>query len=142
MSAIRRSTDGGMEYAERAQMKAFRQFGIVILLLVSYLTPAMACMVSDVQMNAEERACCQAMQNHCEQMGMPASHSCCQKLPHSTLDKALVTKATNDQPVVVAVVWLAACTWLRPALVSAEQINRSDDSPPQFPPGSSSVLRI
>lgn len=123
-------------------MKAFRQFSIVILLLASYLTPAMACMVSDVQMNAEERACCQSMQNHCERMGMPASHGCCQKSPHSALDKALITKATNSQLVAVAPVWLTACEWLQPSLVAAEQINWSDDSPPQFPPGSNSVLRI
>lgn len=123
-------------------MKAFRQFGIVILLLASYLTPAMDCMVSNVEMNPEERACCQAMQNHCEPMGMPASHGCCQKAPHSALDNALVTKATNNQPVAVAVVWLTACEWLQPSILAAEQINGSDHSPPQFPPGSNSVLRI
>ena len=123
-------------------MKAFRQFGIVILLLVSYLTPAMACMVSDVQMNAEERACCRIMHGQCEQMGMPASHGCCQKAPHSALDKALVTKTTNNHPVVVAVVWLMTHEWLQPSVISAERINRAGNSPPQFPPGSNSVLRI
>jgi hypothetical protein len=123
-------------------MKAFRQFGVVILLLVSYLTPAMACMVSNVRMNAEERACCQAMQNRCEQMGMPASHDCCQKAPQSTLDKALVTETTNYHPVTVAVVWLTAYEWLQPSLATGERITRPDDSPPQFPSGSNSVLRI
>ena len=123
-------------------MKAYRQFGIVILLLVSYLTPAMACMVSDVQMNAEERACCRAMHNQCEQMGMPASHGCCQKAPHSALDRALVTKATNYHPVVVAVAWLAAYECLQPSVICAEPINRADYSPSQSPPGSNSILRI
>jgi hypothetical protein len=37
-----------------SEVRSFRQLSIVVLLLVSYLTPAMACMVSDVQMNAEE----------------------------------------------------------------------------------------
>jgi hypothetical protein len=64
-------------------MKAARQFGIVILFLVSYLAPAIACMASNVPMNAEERACCRAMKNQCEQMGMAASHGCCQKTPLS-----------------------------------------------------------
>lgn len=123
-------------------MKGFRQFGIVILLLVSYLTPAMACLVSDAQMNAEEHACCQAMLNQCEQMGMPSSHGCCQRVPHSALDRALVTKATKDHRIAVAVVWLADCERLQPSLVAAERNNRPDDSPPQFPPGSNSVLRI
>ena len=84
----------------------------MILLLVSYLTPAMASMVSEVQMSADERTRCQAMQNRCEQMGMPASHGCCQKASHSALDKALVTKATNNQPVAVAIVWLMPCEWV------------------------------
>src|ERR1700740_1770988 len=109
-------------------MKAFRQFGFVILLLVSYLTPAMACMVSDVQMNAEERACCQAMQNRCEQMGMPASHSCCQNAPHSALDKALVTRATNYHLIAVAAACLAFSDWFQPSLVTGKWINRPDCS--------------
>lgn len=123
-------------------MKAFRQFGIVMLLLASYLTPAMACMVSDVQMNAEERACCRMMHGQCEQMGMPASHSCCQKAPHSGLDKALVTKATSYHPVAAAVAFQTVSQWLQPSLATAEWVKRPDYSPPQFSPGSGSVLRI
>jgi hypothetical protein len=123
-------------------MKAFRQFGIVIMLLVSYLAPAMACMFPGAQMTAQERACCRMMHDQCEQMGMTASHDCCQKAPHGALDKALVTTATNYHPIAVAVVWLTAYEWLQPSLVGAERINRPDYSPPQFPPGSNSVLRI
>jgi len=123
-------------------MKAVRQFGIVILLLVSYLTPAMACMVSDVQMNAEERACCRAMQNQCEQSGMPASHGCCQKAPHSTLDNALATKAATYHPVAVAAIWLTASEWSYPTAAAAGRVEHTDYSPPQSPPGSISVLRI
>ena len=73
---------------------------------------------------------------------MPASHGCCQKTPHSVLDKALVTKAASYHPVTAAVVWLTAYEWLQPSLVTGERITRPDDSPPQFPPGSNSVLRI
>lgn len=123
-------------------MKSFRQFGITVLLLVSYLTPAMACMISDVRMNAEERACCRMMHDQCEQMGMPASHGCCQKAPHSALDLALLSKVTTSQPPAVAVVWVTISEWVRPSLFTVEWMNRPDDSPPQFPPGSNSVLRI
>lgn len=123
-------------------MKSLRQFGITVLLLVSYLTPAMACMISDVRMNAEERACCRMMHDQCEQMGMPASHGCCQKAPHSAPDHALVSKATTSQPTAVAVVWVAISESVRPSLFTVEWMNRPDDSPPQFPPGSNSVLRI
>lgn len=131
-----------IDYPEGAYMKSFRQFGVLILLLVSYLTPAMACMVSDLQMSSEERACCHAMQNHCGQMRMPASHGCCQKAPHSAADKALLAMATNVHPMAVAVAWLGSCAVLQPSFTTADWAYRPDYSPPQFPPGASSVLRI
>lgn len=123
-------------------MKSARQLGIVLLLLVSYLTPAMACMVSDVHMNAEERACCRAMKNQCEQMGMQSSHGCCQKAPQSAQDNALATNATTYHPVVVATVWLAVSDWFHPVLIAGDWSEHPDYSPPQSPPGSISVLRI
>lgn len=123
-------------------MKAARQFGIVLLLLVSYLTPAMACMVSNVQMNAEERACCRAMKNQCEQMEMPASHSCCQKTPRSIHDSALDTKAVSYHQVAVAVIWLSAAEWPDLNPVATGLAEHADYSPPQSPPTSISVLRI
>src|ERR1700757_1242831 len=130
-----------LAYPSYEGMKAARQLGIVILLLVSYLTPAMACMVSDVQMNAEERACCRAMKNHCEQMGMPASHGCCQKTPKSAQDNALDTKAVNYHPVALAVDWLSTTDSLNPNLVATGLVEHDDASPPQSPLSSISVLR-
>jgi len=123
-------------------MHSFRQLGIVVLLLVSYLTPAMACMVSDVQMNAEERACCRSMKNQCEQMGMPASHGCCQKTSGSVHDNALDTKAMTYHPVVVLTAWLIAGQWLHQPTMIAEWLEHPDYSPPKPPPGSIFVLRI
>lgn len=121
-------------------MKSVRQFGIAILLLVSYLTPAMACMVSDVQMNAEERACCRAMQNQCEQM--QSSHGCCQKTSQSARDNALDTKATTYHPVVVAAVWLVTSGRFQPVLGTPAWIEHPGYSPPESPPSSISILRI
>jgi hypothetical protein len=129
-------------YHRQQGMKAARQFGIVILLLVSYLTPAMACIVSDVQMNAEERACCLAMKNHCEQTGMPASHGCCQKTPKSAQDNALDTKAVSYHPVALAVDWLSASDLINPNPVATGSVEHAEASPPQSPPSSVSVLRV
>lgn len=123
-------------------MKAVRQFGIVLLLLVSYLTPTMACVVSDVQMNAEERACCQVMKNQCDQMGMPASHGCCQKASRSVNNSALDTKAVTSHPITVAVIWLTAADWFHSTLMTAGWVEQPGYSPPQFPPSSIFVLRI
>src|SRR5215471_20251782 len=127
---------------EISAMKSIRQFGIVMLLLVSYLTPAMACMVPDVQMNAEERACCRAMKNECGQMDMSASHGCCQKSPQSAHDNALDTKAVTYHPVATAVISLIASQLLNPTPAVAGWVELTDYSPPQSPPSSISVLRI
>jgi hypothetical protein len=94
-----------------------------------------------VQMNAEERACCRAMKNQCEQMGMPASHGCCEKTPQSAHDNALVTKAVTFHPVVVAMVWLTVVKSLHSTLMTAGWVEQIDYSP-QSPPSSISVLRI
>jgi hypothetical protein len=124
------------------EVRILRQIGVLVLLLATGLAPAMACMVPGALMTTEERACCRMMHNQCEQMGMPASHGCCQKAPQSTLDKALITNATNYHPVAVAVASLAIYEQLPAPLVTAEWIDRPDYSPPQFPPGSNSILRI
>lgn len=123
-------------------MKSTRQFGIVFLLLVSYLTPAMACMVSDMKMNPEERACCRAMKNQCEQMGMSASHGCCQKALKSAQENAVATKAVAYHPVVVAVIWLSVTERLNLNPVVTGLVEYADTSPPQPPPSSISILRI
>lgn len=123
-------------------MKALRQFGIVMLLLVSYLTPAMACMVSDVQMNADERACCRAMNSQCGQMEMSASHGCCQKAPKSAQDNALDTKVVTHHPVAATVIWLTAAESLNLRAFTTASLEHLDSSPPQPPPSSVSVLRI
>lgn len=122
-------------------MKALRQLGVVILLLMSYLTPAMACMMSDVQMNAQEQACCRTMKSQCEQVGMPASHGCCQKASHSVNDSALDTKAITYHPIAVAVIWLTS-DWFDPTQMTAGLIEQSGYSPPQAPPSSIFVLKI
>lgn len=129
-------------YSEGARMKALRQLGTVILLLVCYLTPAMGCMVSDVQMNAEEQACCGTMKNQCEQMGMSASHGCCTKVPRSVNDSALETKAVTYHPIAVAVIWVTAMDWFHPTLNTAGWTERPGYSPPESPLRCISVLRI
>jgi len=123
------------------EMRVLRQFGVLVLLLVTCLAPAMACMVPDAQMNAEERACCRAMTNLCGQTQMPTSHGCCQKTP-GVHDNALDTKAMTFHPVMVSVVWLAAFELVNPTSAVAGRLERSNDSPPNSPPSTISILRI
>ena len=123
-------------------MRIFRQFGVLVLLVVSCLAPAMACMVPNAQMSTQERACCQAMKSQCGQMEMPASHGCCQKTPPSIHDNALDTKAVVLHSVVMPVIWLAAFELVTPTPFVIGWVEHSDCLPPKSPPSTISILRI
>ena len=123
-------------------MKALRQFGVLVLLLVSCLAPAMACMVPDAAMSIQERACCRLMKNQCGQMEMPASHGCCQKTPLGVHDNALDTKVTTFHPIAAPFVWLAAFELVNPVSSVSGWVEHPDYSPPQSPPTTISILRI
>ncbi|WP_158790802.1 hypothetical protein [Granulicella sp. L60] len=124
-------------------MRIFRQFGVLVLLLVSCLAPAMACMVSSTEMSTEERACCRMMKNQCGQMdNMPASHGCCQKTPPSVHDNALDTKAATLHPIVAPVIWLAAFEMVNRPVTVIGWVEPPDYSPPKSPHSTISILRI
>ena len=123
-------------------MRIFRQFGVLVLLLVSCLAPAMACMVSNTEMNTEERACCRMMKNQCGQMEMPSSHGCCQKTPLGVHDNALDTKAITLHRVIAPVVWLAAFEIVNLPSTVIRWVEHSDYSPPKSPPSAIPILRI
>jgi hypothetical protein len=122
-------------------MHVLRQFGMLVLLLVSCVAPAMACMVPDAQMSAQERACCQVMKSQCGQAEMPASHGCCQKTP-GVRDNALDTKAMTLHPGASPVVWLAASELVNSASSVTGWVEHLDDSSPQSPPSTISILKI
>lgn len=123
-------------------MRILRQFGVLVLLLVSCVAPAMACIVPNAQMNAQERACCRMMKNQCGQMEMPASHGCCQKTPLSVHDNALDTKTVAFHPATVAIVWLVASDLLPSTSIVAAWVDSPEYSPPQSPPSTVSILRV
>ncbi len=125
-----------------ARMGMLRQFGVLVLLLVTCLTPAMACMVPGAQMTTAERACCRMMNYQCGQMGMPSSHGCCQKTPPSLYDLALATKPPAHHPAAVAVISLAASELVNPASAVAGRVEHPDYSPPESAPSTISILRI
>jgi hypothetical protein len=124
-------------------MRVLRQFGVLTLLLMSCLAPAMACMFPDAQMSTEERACCRMMKNQCGQMDdMPASHGCCQKSPPSVHDNALDTKPVTFHPVVAPVIWLAAFELVNRPVTVIGWVEHPDYSPPKSPPATISILRV
>jgi hypothetical protein len=123
-------------------MRILRELGVLVLLLVSCLTPAMACMVPDAQMTTQERECCRMMKDQCGRMEMPASHGCCQTTPQSVRDSALDTKAVAFHPVMLPVLWLAAIDLVKSPSATIGWFEQPDYSPPKPPPATISILRI
>ena len=123
-------------------MKPLRQFGAILLLLVSTVAPAMACMAFDVQMTVEERACCRMMKSKCGQMEMPSSQQCCKKASTSDQDNALKTEAVSHRPVVF-VAARTACSQV-PGTEGANcgWLHHPEFSPPKSPPSAIVILRI
>ncbi len=123
-------------------MRAVRQLGVLVLLLASSLTPAMACMVPAARMTPEERACCRMMNHQCGQVQMSKSSGCCQKAPASSLDNALATRPSASHPIPVSIVWLTASELLNQVPSEAGRFEHADYSPPKSPPSTISILRI
>src|ERR1700677_1418733 len=82
--------------------------GALLLLLVSFVAPAMACMAPDAEMTVEERACCRMMKNDCGQMEMPSSHDCCKRTPGTLHESALRSDSVSFQPLVALAVWVSS----------------------------------
>jgi len=123
-------------------MRVLRQFGVLILLTVSCLAPAMACMVPNSEMNAQERDCCRMMKNQCGQMEMPESQNCCQKTPAAFHADALATQSMTFHPVIIPIIWLDAPKLPNTASLFGGWVERTDSSPPKSPPSAIFILRI
>lgn len=123
-------------------MARLRQLGVLVLLLMISLAPAMACMAPDAQMTTQERACCRMMKGDCGQMDMPASHGCCQKTPGTVHDTALRTDSNTFHPVVQIVFAAFSLDLFPPSSVVTGGLKRPEHSPPKPPPSLISNLRV
>lgn len=122
-------------------MRILRQFGVMLLLAVSSLTPVTACMLPGAQMTVQERACCRMMHNQCEQMGMSMSHGCCQKTPRAIF-AVPAAKLELLHSVASPVNNHIAFESLNPFSTSTGRVEHHDYSPPQSPPSTIFILRI
>jgi len=123
-------------------VKALRQFGAALLLLLSCAAPVMACLAPDAHMTAEERACCRVMSAQCGQMAMPASHDCCTKAPNAVLDGALKSNTMQFQPDASIVMWAASLTVLAQQETNQGWMQSPEHWPPKSPPATITVLRV
>jgi hypothetical protein len=120
-----------------------RKFGAQVLLLASFLTPAMACGVADSPMTSEDRVCCQMMGSKCGQKGIPASQGCCNRISGSVYDNALNTKVLTSDPVAVAVTWLPVHQLGVPtSLVHGWAEQPGHIASRRSPPSTISILRV
>ncbi len=123
-------------------VRHLRHFGAVLLLLLSCVAPAMACMAPASPMTAEEQACCRMMKSQCGQMEMPASHPCCKKVAADVQANTLKTDTVSFHPAVTAVFWVSSFDFLNAQSASRNWVQRPEHSPPKAPPSAIIVLRI
>jgi hypothetical protein len=123
-------------------VRSLRQIGTILLLLVSFVAPAMACMTPDTQMTTEERACCRMMHGQCGQMEMPGSDDCCKKTSPAVHDHALKTDAVSFHPAVFVTLWAPSFDLLAPKAIAEGWFLRPEHSPPKSPPSIISSLRV
>ncbi len=123
-----------------------RQFGAVLLLLVSCMTPAMACMASvsqaASQMTAEEQACCRMMKSQCGQMAIPGSTDCCKDVLPAGRDSVVTTDPVSFHHAVFAALWASSFDLMAPPAVAEGWLARPKHSPPKSPPSLVSALRV
>ena len=124
------------------QVKSLRQIGAILLLLVSSVAPAMACMAPDAQMTTEERACCRMMKGQCGQMGMPTSRNCCTKAPAGDQDNALKTDTASFHRAALVAIWISSFEVLAPQSASNGWLQRPEHSPPTSLPSAITNLRV
>jgi hypothetical protein len=123
-------------------MNRLGQLGIVWVVFLSLLAPAMACAVPNAPMTAQEHACCRQMKGMCESAGMPASHSCCHKDTQANhLQVAHPGQLAFQHAVTVADIPPSPVLCIAPPL-TFEQIAQPKHSLPVSPPTAISVLRI
>lgn len=123
-------------------MRVFGRMGVVALMLVSFLTPAMACLIPGTSMTAQERACCRRMGSECGEVGMPAMHSCCQRSLPGIRDKVVETKSAAVYPFALVAVTLTSFEVVIPAPSTYARMESADSSLFGSPPSSVSILRI
>jgi hypothetical protein len=124
------------------QVRNLRQFGVILLLLLSCAAPLMACVTPEAQMTAAEHACCRIMHNQCAQMGMPASEDCCAKATPAAFENAIRSNPDRFKPVTALVLWVASFHVLAQDNVSQTWIQSPENWPPKSPPVAITVLRI
>ena len=117
----------------------FRQIGAILMAVFFVGTPALACLLPDAQLTAEERQCCQHMAEMCDGTGMPASHSCCAPVAQPVNHALQSGKISIPAPVASSALFSIPVLQFRGF---DKEVAFLAASPPQSPPNKVPVLRI
>jgi len=112
----------------------------VILAVSVWVSPVMACMVSDTLTEAE-RECCQQMGDDCATSTMPDSHSCCQTTVQQ-VDSYLANSRFDFSHSHPAVLQVLGMDFHAPAIPADMHSLAQDHSPPVSQPETIAILRI
>ncbi len=121
-------------------MALFRKTGVLLLALFMLGAPAMACL-GPVMAVSMDKCCRPQPMAHCGAMPLPTAKSCC-ATPATPAQNSLAVRTAADRlnlPVIAQVPQSAAHDI---ASQAARFLGVVGGSPPEFPPGSVSVLRI
>jgi hypothetical protein len=120
-------------------LKIRRYFVVMVLALLWFAEPAMACLVPAFHLTPDEQACCKRMAGKCG--GIPVSHSCCK--PTLERDGHFLTAGTfTHQP--LQVVYLDRAVYSEAATRESgpDRVALINLSLPESPPTLQVNLRI
>jgi hypothetical protein len=125
-------------------MKSWRQFVVMLAVLLPLLAPSMACALPGAHLNAAQSACCKHMSSECGSKAMPDPHGCCHKevLSGSDWNAVLQSNHTNVHVnlVLTAGVYSVLLLPFPPEGTGYSQMLLN--SMPQSPPFRTRILRI
>lgn len=128
----------------KAEMKAVRQFALILAILLPLVMPGTVCVPPNTHLSPAERACCKQMNGQCGSMGMPATHGCCQvTAPNATNWTAAIQPKSVKDTIDLAASAALFQTALLPVSVAVNgHLRTTVGTLPQSPPSAVSILRI
>lgn len=117
------------------------KFVYLLMALMLFSAPLLACSLPGLPMSDEEKECCRQMADRCGGSQMDESHSCCTKTP--TIAAGTLHAAAKYSPACLEPIAHIAIAAVQPVSSSREAFaGYIADCSSKSPPGHTSVLRI
>jgi len=124
-------------------VRASRKFLTATTCLLLLGTPLLACLVPGTKLTFAEQQCCRQMSGDCGQGKMQASHACCKTVVRPAQHPLAKTASGGAQaPVTTAAFVTSQPISCEPMDAELACSSPAIHSPPEFAPGSATILRI